>query len=91
MITKNRPLGRFSRHFVNWLRLARACRSAWGFSVLFCGFFEWCCQFGTRITTSLSVFASIFSKEGGWIPVYQQTTGITTVVNTLLPESYLVE
>ena len=30
-------------------------------------------------------------KEGGWIPVYQQTTGITTVVNTLLPESYLVE
>jgi len=32
-----------------------------------------------------------YFKEGGWIPVYQQTTGITTVVNTLLPESYLVE
>jgi len=30
-------------------------------------------------------------KEGGWIPVYQQITGITTVVKTLLPETRLVE
>jgi hypothetical protein len=30
-------------------------------------------------------------KEGGWIPVYQQTTGITTVVKTLLPETRLVD
>jgi len=30
-------------------------------------------------------------KEGGWIPVYQQTTGITTVVKSLLPETRLVD
>jgi len=30
-------------------------------------------------------------KEGGWIPVYQQITGITTVVKTLLPETRLVD
>ena len=29
-------------------------------------------------------------KEGGWIPVYQQVTGITTEVNTLQPDTYLV-
>ena len=29
-------------------------------------------------------------KEGGWIPVYQQKTGITTVVKTSLPETRLV-
>ena len=30
-------------------------------------------------------------KEGGWGPVYQQITGITTEVNTLLPETRLVD
>ena len=30
-------------------------------------------------------------KEGGWIPVYQQVTGITTEVNTLQPETRLVD
>jgi len=43
------------------------------------------------ITTHLHNYSIRNNKEGGWIPVYQQTTGITTVVNTLLPESYLVE
>jgi len=31
------------------------------------------------------------NKEGGWVPVYQQVTGITTEVNTLQPETRLVE
>jgi len=30
-------------------------------------------------------------KKGGWIPVYQQRTGITTVVKTSLPETRLVD
>jgi len=41
-----------------------------------------------RGRTSLYI---IIKKEGGWIPVYQQITGITTVVKTLLPETRLVD
>jgi len=33
---------------------------------------------------------TLTKKEGGWNPVYQQITGITTVVKTLLPETRLV-
>jgi len=36
-------------------------------------------------------FSYIVKKEGGWVPVYQQITGITTEVKTLLPETRLVE
>ena len=30
-------------------------------------------------------------EKGGWIPVYQQRTGITTEVKTFLPETRLVD
>jgi len=41
--------------------------------------------------TTLHYETNTCIKEGGWIPVYQQITGITTVVKTLLPETRLVE
>jgi len=43
------------------------------------------------ITTHLHNYSIRNNKEGGWIPVYQQITGITTEVNTLLPETRLVD
>jgi len=43
------------------------------------------------ITTHLHNYSIRNNKEGGWIPVYQQITGITTVVKTLLPETRLVD
>jgi len=42
-------------------------------------------------TTHLHDYSIRNNKEGGRIPVYRQTTGITTEVNTLLPETRLVD